>query len=375
MYFLRKQFLLFLFLGSVVSFTNAQLAADYPADLIQLHKNVWTEILSETMDTEKVQPLCDLLNEQGAWPTIDYTSKQRGQWPTVEHLTNLRTLALAYQMPGSSFYHDQKLLASFHLALNYWLANDFQCPNWWYPGIGVPMSFTPSLILMEKELSAQQLAKGIQILDRSKIGMTGQNKIWLSGNVLLRSLLSRDDATIRQAAQAIQEEMKVSLGEGIQPDGSFHQHGPQIQFGNYGLAYVGNMIKWVRILRNTPFSFNESKLAILRNYLLEGQQWITWKNQLDISACGRQLFVNAQTGKAHNLANSIHQMETVDPSYAETYKKANRSENLTGNKHFWRSDFQVQRHPRLLLFGEDVFGKSHWCRIVQFRKYPGLLHG
>ncbi|MCL4481219.1 MAG: polysaccharide lyase 8 family protein [Bacteroidetes bacterium] len=319
--------------------------APYPAELQQLHKNVWTEILGETGNAGAAQSLCDRMNEQGAWTNIDYTSKQRGSWQPAEHLSNLLVMARAYQQPGSALFHDPKLLAKFHLALNYWLANDFQCPNWWYPQIGVPMSFAPTLILMEEELSAEQRTKGIQILDRAKIGMTGQNKVWLSGNVILKSLLTRDVATIRKAAQSIQEEMTVSPGEGIQADGSFHQHGPQIQFGNYGLAYVGDMIKWIRLLRNTPFSFDESRMSILRNYLLDGQQWITWKEQMDISACGRQLFMNAQRSKARSLAGNFKQMESLDPDNAELYHKAGQYKTLTGNKHFWRSDFQVQRTP------------------------------
>jgi chondroitin AC lyase len=166
--------------------------------------------------------------------------------------------------------------------------------------------------------------------------------------------------------------MKVSLGEGIQTDGSFHQHGPQIQFGNYGLAYVGDMIKWIRMLRQTPFYFDETKMTILRNYLLEGQQWIVWKNQMDISACGRQLFVNAQKGKAKNLSNDFLQMETLDPDFAPIYRKANNYENLSGNKHFWRSDFQVQRTPdyyfSIKMCSDRVIGAES-CNSENIRGY------
>jgi chondroitin AC lyase len=323
----------------------AQKKADYPANLKQLHQNVIDEFLNNSLRTDTLQTICDKLLPNGSWPEIDYTSQQRGSWPPVFHLSYIQTFARAYQKPESVFYHDPKMRETILKALNYWLDNDFQCPNWWYPEIGVPMQLGPTLILMENDLSAEQLSKGIQILDRAKIRMTGQNKVWLSGNVLMKSLLLRDTAMIRKASQSIQEELKVSLSEGIQPDGSFHQHGPQIQFGNYGLAYVGDMIKWIRMLRNTPFEFDESRLTILRNYLLDGQQWISWKNQLDISACGRQLFMNAQTGKARNLANDFTQMETLDPNFAAVYQKAKQYTSLSGNKHFWRSDFQVQRTP------------------------------
>ncbi|MBW8327353.1 MAG: polysaccharide lyase 8 family protein [Prolixibacteraceae bacterium] len=350
----------------------AQPKADYPADLTQLHKNILDELLSGNSVSDTLQALVDRMDERGAWANIPYQSKQRGSWEPALHISYLQTMAKAWQKPGSDFYNNPKLLAKIHLALNYWLDNDFQCPNWWYPEIGVPMQLAPVLILMEEQLSPEQMAKGIKILDRAKIGMTGQNKVWQSGNVLLKSLLLRDDATIRKAAQSIQEEMKVSLGEGIQPDGSFHQHGPQIQFGNYGLSFVNDMIKWIRLLRNTPFFFDESKMSILRDYLLEGQQWITWKNQMDISACGRQLFVNAQTGKARNLAGAFSQMEKLDPAYAVTYQKAGNYETLKGNRHFWRSDFQVQRTPdyyfSVKMCSERVIGAES-CNSENIRGY------
>lgn len=372
MYLLRKLFLLILVFSSVITFGNARPDHGYPADLEQLHQNILNELLNGPLGTDTLQALVDRMNEQGAWPHIPYQSKQRGSWEPATHLSYVQTMAKAWQKPGSAFYHDPKLLKIIHKALNYWLDNDFQCPNWWYPEIGVPMQLGPILILMENELSAEQMAKGIKIMDRSKIGMTGQNKVWQSGNVLLKALLLRDDATIRKAAQSIQEEMKVSLGEGIQPDGSFHQHGPQIQFGNYGLAYVGDMIKWIRMLRQTPFYFDESKMSILRNYLLDGQQWITWKNQMDISACGRQLFVNAQWGKARSLASNFRQMETLDPANTNVYHKAGQYETLTGDKHFWRSDFQVKRTPdyyfSVKMCSERVIGAES-CNSENIRGY------
>ena len=367
-----KFFMFVLLVVTAISAANARQIPTYPADLIQLHQNILTDILKGAGERENLQKSLDKLNDKGQWPDIDYASKQRGSWQPADHLSRLQSMAKAYQRNGDSFYHDPALLAKIHLALNYWLANDLQCPNWWYPEIGVPMSLAPTLILMENELTKDQIAAGIRILDRSRIRMTGQNKVWLSGNVLMKSLLLRDAETIRKASASIQEELKVSLEEGIQPDGSFHQHGPQIQFGNYGLAYVGDMIKWIRILRNTPYAFDEKKMAILRDYLIDGQQWITWKNQMDISACGRQLFVDAQAGKARSLAGSIRQMETLDPAFAKAYQQANQYETLSGNKHFRNSDFQVQRSPKyyfsVKMCSERVIGAES-CNSENIRGY------
>ena len=316
---------------------------NYPKELQQLHQNVLINILGDSADLEEVEKLLAELSFEGSWSDIDYASKERGAWQPRQHLTNLLEITKAYQTIETKFYQKKEVSEKIHWALNYWLDNDFMCPNWWYPVIGVPMILNPILILMEEEISDEQMKKALVVLNRCKIGRTGQNKVWQSGNVMLKSLLIKNTDTVAMAANSIQEELVVSLGEGVQPDWSYHQHGPQLQFGNYGLSYVSDMIKWITILRGTPYAFDENKVSILRNYLLEGQQWVTWKNQLDISACGRQLFVDSPESKAESLFRSISKMQTLDPSFAEDYKKANNYLTLSGNKHFWRSDIQIQR--------------------------------
>jgi chondroitin AC lyase len=316
---------------------------NYPEPIAQLHKNIVDDILEVPAEPDLVEKYLAEMGADGSWPEIEYASKERGGWPPRNHISKLLVISKAYQTKGTQFYHKKAVSEKIHLGLNYWLDNDFQCPNWWYPEIGVPQVLAPVLILMEAELSPEQIEKGIKILNRSSIGMTGQNKVWQSGNVLLRNLLLKNEDTIRLAATSIQEELVVSTGEGVQPDWSYHQHGPQLQFGNYGLAYIGDMIKWITILRKTPFQFDESKVSILRNYLLEGQQWVTWKNRYDISASGRQLFPKTQEKKAESLAKGLAKMEQLDPENADYYRKANNWQNLTGNRHFWRSDFQIQR--------------------------------
>lgn len=78
-------------------------------------------------------------------------------------------------------------------------------------------------------------------MEQSQFGMTGQNKVWLAGNVLIRGLLLNDAELIKEARENICSEIVLGQKEGIQPDWSFHQHGPQQQFGNYGLSFLCNM--------------------------------------------------------------------------------------------------------------------------------------
>jgi chondroitin AC lyase len=327
--------------GEPIVFKNSE---NYSVDLKGLHQNVLTNILNLTGGSNEAEVHLNNMKEDGSWADIDYLSKERGAWSPRSHLSKLLEIARAYQTKDNKVYQNQHVSKKIHLSLNYWLDNDFQCPNWWYPVIGVPMVLNPIMILMEAELSKEQLKKALVILNRCEIGKTGQNKVWQSGNVLLTSLLTRNIEMVEKASESIKEELVVSQNEGIQPDWSYHQHGPQLQFGNYGLSYVGDMIKWITILRNTNYAFDESKVSILRNYLLEGQQWVIWKEQMNISSCGRQLFVDSQVLKAKKLSASIKAMEVLDPDNLDQYVKANDYLTLSGNKHFWRSDYQIQRN-------------------------------
>ena len=346
-----QNFILIILIASVFACNQTPTAViyettkNYPEELQQLHHNVITYVLNDSVKGEHVQELLDAMQADGTWANIDYTSKERGGWPARDHVANLLEITKAYQTLGTHFYQQKEVSNKIHLSLDYWLENDLICPNWWYPEIGIPKILNPILLLMEPELSEQQLLKAMPILKRSEIGRTGQNKVWQSGNVLYTSLLERDIEMVKKAAASIKEELVVSSGEGVQVDGSYHQHGPQLQFGNYGLSYVSDMIQWITILRKTPFAFDEDKVSILRNYMLDGQQWVTWKNQYDISASGRQLFPNSIEEKAKGISHSFEKMEKLDPQYASEYQTANNYKSLSGNKHFWRSDFQVKRSP------------------------------
>ena len=314
----------------------------YPVPKLALLKqHVIKDILSATVVLKQADSLANAMKPDGSWPDIDYADKTRGSWPVNDHLIRLDDMAIVYSKGSDNNTNKAFLQKQILLGLDYWLKNDFICPNWWYPQIGVPRAMAPVLLLMEDQLTPPQLAAGLKILDRAKIGMTGQNKVWLSGNVIFRSLLNGDTAAIEAAVKAIEGEIVVSNGEGIQPDFSFHQHGTQQQFGNYGSAYAGDMLKWAEIFEGTSYQFDQAKISILRNYLLEGMRWIIWKHKMDISACGRQLFPGAQQDKANSIQRIYSKMPLVDRANQSQYLSA--MNDFSGNRHFWKSDMTVHR--------------------------------
>lgn len=306
-----------------------------------LKQQVLKDILSAVPNKAGVMNLTEKMKSDGSWGDINYHDKTRGGWPVADHLTRLHDMSVMYKRPGSGLTNDPELADKILSGLDFWFKNDFICPNWWYPEIGVPKILGPTMLLMEDKLTPAQMQAGAKILNRARIGMTGQNKVWLSGNVIYRSLLTGNVDSVRAAVASIQEEVIISEGEGIQVDYSFHQHGPQQQFGNYGAAYAADIVKWAILFQNTPFRFTPEKIVILRNYLLDGMRWVVWKNKMDISACGRQLFPNAQTGKALSIGKIYAKMPLVDAGFAKQYMQG--LNDFNGNKHFWRSDMTIHR--------------------------------
>ncbi|WP_418944879.1 hypothetical protein [Phocaeicola plebeius] len=88
----------------------------------------------------------------------------------------------------------------------------------------------------------------------------------------------------------------------LQADGCFHQHGPQPQFGNYGLAYVYTMSLLSGLFSDTSMAFTPSQLEVIAGLLEEGYQWVIWQGEMDIASLGRQLFASAPLHKALSLA-------------------------------------------------------------------------
>lgn len=300
---------------------------------------------------DQIESLVSGCDSSGRWADIDYSDRRTSSWPASNHLTRIHAMAKAYKSRQSGHYNSPSVSKALHRALDFWFRTMPVCDNWWYNEIGGPKMLAPALLLLRDELSEQELAAADKYLSASKIAMTGQNRVWLSGNVLIRSLLKGDLNSVVQARDAIVSEIFLSTQEGLQPDYSFHQHGAQMQFGNYGLAYAGNISYWARVFSSTPLAISEQQLELLRNYTLQGLRWTIWRGRIDASASARQVFENSQRGKALSVAVSMRNMMIVDPKMAPQYEsfiKENQENTkavntLTGHKYYYRSDYAIHR--------------------------------
>lgn len=306
-------------------------------------------------------------NDDGSWSDLDYNDQQRSGWQPRIHATRLLALTQA------SFAAKSKERAKLHKAilkgLRYYHEIDPKCPNWWYNEIGIPKTLGPVYLVMKDQLTEADLAKALEIMRRSQIKMTGQNKVWLAGNTLMRALIEDNEPLIKQARDTIAAEIRVGEVEGIKSDYSFHQHGPMLQFGNYGLAYIANMAFWSAVFKDGDHTFDESQQEALRKLMLEGFAHVNYNGYLDVNAYGRQFGKDVSRVKYLALAFSACDLIDADPDHAAQYKLFLDSNNASsqgkgfgGLRYYPTSDFVTFRSnawsASLKMVSDRIFGSE-----------------
>ena len=303
----------------------------------------------------------------GSWPDIDYNTTETSGWQPKRHLERLLLMCKQYRFEKSSFYQSEQLESAISRALDFWFDKKVVCidgskrvghqRDWWYNDIGIPKALAPIFILFEDRMSPTQKAEAIQAMAASKIGTTGQNKVWLSGNVLVRGLLENNYDLIKQARDTIVS--MIVMGptgpreEGIQYDYSYHQHGKQQQFGNYGAAFIADMSFWARTFAGTSLVMEQNQLDILSDLINKGFQRIIWKGNMDVNCLGRQFFKQSQRHKALSVAFSGNALANVDSKNKDQYegflksafKSTDEVPGMQGVYHFRNSDQTVCRRP------------------------------
>jgi len=362
---IKHAFFLFLALGlatPVFAQTSSNSETAAVAQVADAIRNSYTQgsakftvgSLAVTTSDTKVNDLLAKLGADGSWPDIDYANPDRSAWPAAQHGNRILQLVIAANRAPTE--ERARIMAGVHRAFGFWIRNDFKCPNWWFNNIGVPKTFATAGVLMGNELMPDEKTYLLKtMMPRAKIGMTGQNRLWLAGNTLLAGVIADDFDQVSEAANVIWSEIIVTTDEGLQPDDSFHQHGPQQQFGNYGLSFADEIVHWSDLLAGTPFAMPAPKLAIFRSYLLNGLNWVVWRGAMDPGACDRQITPDCQRKKAANVASAMSRFARFDTAHAADYlayvarNRPGATNDLVGDHYFYRSDALFHRLPDLFL--------------------------
>lgn len=297
----------------------------------------------------------------GRFAGIDYQDDNRSVWRVARHLGNTLSLARVWASPGHELYHDKAIGEAVQKAVAWWGKVRPRSSNWWWNDMSIPQTMGNILLLAPELFPAGEVRSNALAVCRQARFLsryTGNNRVFIAQNIFRRALLERNVAPLSRAAGVIAEEIRMAPVEdktgwafgGIRADGCYHQHGPQIQFGNYGGEFFANVGYWGNIWKGTRWQYTPEQWKILRHLSFNGFQWVLWRGRMDLLACGRQLGENAAESKGRRALTAFRQLRAADPGDKAPYDavlERNRTgkNTLVGNRHFWNSDYMVHRRP------------------------------
>lgn len=201
-------------------------------------------------------------------------------------------MASAVASPLSTHYKNGATTAAADRALWWWIVADPQ-NQWWWMQIGVPRIICKYLLLLP---NTTMFSAAMPLLNRAPMSwaasMTGCNKVWGATVNVLRGLLEGNLTRVEGAFAIAWSAVTVATdasSDGLQLDGSFHQHGPQLYSGwGYGAIFTTNVLVLERYAADTEqLQMPDDKWAIFARLVLDGQQPASRGPNFDFLACGR----------------------------------------------------------------------------------------
>lgn len=314
------------------------------------------------------------IRADGTWPDIDYANNDIVNWDPMLHLDRLHTLVLCYTTKNNDLYRNRSLKNDIVKVYRAWLAKSPVSRNWFPNQISVPNKMANIILLLKTDdvidsvLNVSDKASAFNIVHKAYIPRsinqgtnTGANRIDRASITLRSAVVEEDEALAQEPVGAISDVIKMvgPTTEGIQRDYSFHQHGPQLYMGGYGLntwKFV-DMFAWVD---GTSLAFSNSYFKLLTDLMLNGYARLTRGKTIHPAAAGRQVtFLNGISTSA--VLSAVNKMLQLNSDYRRqeliAYQqeldaawKGRVFEKLENASYFYASDAAAYHSSQLSVF-------------------------
>ncbi len=328
---LRVMGISFLFLTGAGMSVFADLSV---SDLEKTWQTVSERTVPEKVSREAAEKWLRSQRADGSWADIDYAAKNI---LTGEHQNRLRAFARIWRNSP-----DSQWIRAIERGLIFWSGKEyFGGKLWWHRDIGRPLVVSEIFFLLGPDVTTRRMLEAAKPwFDRiSTENSAGQNRQWLASVIMNRGIFFGDPESAMQGRTELLDTIcVVEAGkEGIQADGAYHQHGPQLQFGNYGRHALTTNLRFAEMLAGTKLAFPREKIKILARYFADGPRWTIWKKALDLSACSRYIGPKTERRMFQAYSEIAASLKRLVPESAVPLDPGE------GCKYFSSSDFLVVR--------------------------------
>lgn len=287
------------------------------------------------------------LKTDGSWTDIAYGSTAGTNWSPLLHLNRVKHLV----------HHEQ-----IRAALRYWLHAKPKSTNWFQNEIASPTALGEILILLhQKKILPRSLQDSLLNLmkEGDVVKAIGANKLDIAIHMLYRACLTKDKILMDSAVNQAFLPITLANSEGLQPDFSYRQHGPQLQIASYGQVFLIGEYKVAAWLRGTSYALPAEKLKILDTYLIGTYLKAIRGRYIDFNTEGRGISRNDVLDKwnitskasAYSLLALAKAVNPKNAGLLEEAEKRISQEQLPSyglkpsHSFFYRSDYTLHNRP------------------------------
>jgi chondroitin AC lyase len=349
--------ILFTILFCTVVIAPQQTYAATNPDIESIRKRIFSELMTPDVRENYVRELINTLRPDGTWPGIDYADTTRTAFEHTRHLANIVQMSRAYKKKSSPLRGNKAVKKALVSALDYWLYHDFICENWWNNEIGTPSELTTILLIMDNDLSKEQIEKTLVITGRAHIHAWGARQ---SGDRIKIAGIQAKNALFKYDAEQFGRLMKVVEGEirfvpenerGLQYDYSFHHRDDRVNNTlSYGLSYADTFAEWADYVAGTRYQFPEKPLQLLVDYYLDGIcKMMVFGKYYDPGATNRDISRPQNHPAAGTLAlERLLRVTTYRADELNEMVKIRRNETLPARSFgtfYWLTEHYVHQRP------------------------------
>lgn len=210
------------------------------------------------------------LDGESLWPDLPLDEQT---WPMTMSFGRLRTMAMAYVLPGTGHTGDTELAEAAVAGTDYMTTTIYAPPNWfdnwWDWLIGSPQALNDISVLLYDELGPERIARHVERIDHfvdpGAIDRTaGANRGWLCEVTAVRGVLGKTPEMMVKARDGLSPVMVyVTEGDGFYRDGSFIQHGIYAYTGSYGISLLQSVSGLFALLAGSTWEIVDPNRQVL----------------------------------------------------------------------------------------------------------------